>query len=148
MLAKLCVAALVVLASANVAAAQDEMCGDLPIGPVIPAPADILKKSPTDADTAQHGAFLDIKRWQGSLKSYRDCLNATVDTDNRDAGEIQRSDKPDTKKLDKLKQALDDLKHACDASVDEEERVVNQFHAVQVAYCSRTDVNRAVCPKN
>jgi hypothetical protein len=148
MLAKLCVAAVVLIASAGAVAAQDDMCGDLPIGPVIVAPADVLRKSPADADAAQHGAFLDIKRWQGSLRSYRECLNATVETDKRDIGEIQRSDKPDTKKIDKLKQALEDLGHAWDASVDEEERTVNQFHAVQVAYCSRTDVNRAVCPKN
>jgi hypothetical protein len=148
MLAKLCIAALVLIASANVVAAQDDMCGDLPIGPVIVAPADILKKSPADADAAQHGAFLDIKRWQRSLKSYRECLNAAVETDKREIGEVQRSDKPDTKKIDKLKQALDALGPAWDASVDEEERVVNQFHAVQVAYCSRNDVNRAVCPKH
>jgi hypothetical protein len=148
MLAKLSVTAFVVIAWASAAAAQD-MCGDLPIGPVIPSSADIQQKSPADATAAQRGAFLDVKRWQAALKSYRDCLNATVDTDKRELGEAQRGggDKTDTKRIDKLTADLIGLGHAWDASVDEEERTVNQFHALQVAYCGRSDVNRASCPK-
>jgi hypothetical protein len=148
MLKELTMALAIVAVSAGAVAAQDNLCGDLPIGPVLPSPADIQKKSPADADAAQHGGFLDIKRWQGSLKAYRDCLNATDDTDRREIGEAQRSDKPDTKKIDKLNAAIGNLKQAWDASVDEEERVVNQFHAMQVAYCSRSDVDRASCPKS
>jgi hypothetical protein len=147
MLAKFSVTAFVVIAWAGSAAAQD-MCGYLPIGPVIPSAADIQQKSPADAAAAQKGAFLDIKRWQAALKSYRDCLNATVDTDKRQLGEAQRGgDKTDTKNITKLQGELTDLQHAWDASVDEEERTVNQFHALQVAYCGRSDVNRASCPK-
>jgi hypothetical protein len=149
MLAKFSVTTLVLIAWAGAAAAQDNMCGDLPIGPVIPAAIDIQKKSPADAAAAQRGAFLDIKRWQAALKSYRDCLNATVDTDKRELGEAQRGgDKTDTEKADKLTSNLANLGHAWDASVDEEERVVNQFHALQVAYCGRTDVDRGSCPKS
>ena len=148
MLAKFSVTALVVIAWAGAAAAQDNMCGDLPIGPVIPSPGDIQKKSAAEAATVQHGVFLDIKRWQGSLKSYRDCLNATDNTDHTALGEAQRGgDKTDTAKIDKYTSAIANLGHAWDASVDEEERVVNQFHAMQVAYCGRSDVNRASCPK-
>jgi len=149
MLAKFSLAALVVIAWTGTAAAQEFLCGDLPIGPVIPSPADIVKKSPADAEVAQRGAFLDIKRWQGALKSYRDCINASDDTDKRELGEAQRGgDKTDQKKIDKITAAITDLGHDWDASVDEEERVVNQFHALQVAYCGRTDVNRASCPKS
>jgi hypothetical protein len=149
MLAKFTVTVLIAIAWAGVAAAQDDMCGDLPIGPVIPGASDIQGKSPADAAAAQHTAFLDIKRWQAALKSYRDCLNATDTTDQRELGEAQRGtgDKTDTKKIDKLTAALANLKQAWDASVDDEERVVNQFHTMQVAYCGRTDVNRASCPK-
>jgi hypothetical protein len=28
-----------------------------------------------------------------------------------------------------------------------EETVVNEFHAVQAAYCARSDVDKASCPK-
>jgi hypothetical protein len=146
MVVRLSVAAILLIASASAVAAQENMCGDLPIGPLLPSPADIQKKSPADADAAQRDAFLDIKRWQGSLKTYRDCLNASADTDNREIGEAERSDKPDTKKIDKLHADSLNLSHAWDASVDEEEQVVNQFHALQTAYCSRGDVNGASCP--
>jgi len=146
MLAKASVALLVLALSGSGAAAQ-AMCGDPPIGPVIPPPAEIAQKTPAQAAAARHNAFMDIKTWQGALKSYRDCLNATVDTDKRDLGEAQRAEKPDTKKIDKLKQEMTDSGHAWDTSVDDEEKVVNEFHAVQVAYCTRSDVDRATCPK-
>jgi hypothetical protein len=143
---KLSVAALLLVASAGTALA-DDMCGDLPIGPALPSPADIQRKTPAEAAEAQRGAFLDIKKWQESLKSYRECLNATVSTNKRDLGEMQRSDKPDQKKITQLQDSQTELGHMWDKSVDEEERVVNEFHAVQVAYCLRKDVDRASCPK-
>lgn len=147
MLKELVLASVLAAASAGAAAAQS-MCGDPPIAPTIPAPADIQAKSPTDADAAQHAAFADVRRWQGALKSYRDCLDATVNSDTRDLGEAARADKPDKKKIDQLQQEITATNQAHDSSVDQEEKVVNEFHAMQVAYCSRNDVDRASCPKN
>jgi hypothetical protein len=147
MITKLAVSVFVLIAGAGAAAAQGNMCGDLPIGPVIPSATEIQQKSPAGAATAQHGAFLEVKKWQYALKSYRDCLNASVNSDKRELGELQRGDKPDDKKVTALQGELTDLQHAWDASVDEEERTVNQFHSLQVAYCGRNDVDRASCPK-
>jgi hypothetical protein len=147
MLARISVAMAILAFSAIGAAAQDNMCSDAPLAPEIPSPAEMAQKTPADAAAARHGAFSDIKRWQGQLKSYRDCLNATVDTDKRDLGEMQRSDKPDKDKMATMQTAITAASHAWDVSVDEEEHVVNQFHAAQVAYCTRTDVDRASCPK-
>jgi len=144
---RMSVAMAILALSAVGAAAQDNMCGDQPIAPEISSPAEMAQKSPADAAAARHGAFMDIKRWQGQLKSYRDCLNAAVDTDRRNLGEAQRSDKPDKDKMTKLQADITSSGHDWDASVDEEERVVNQFHAAQVAYCARSDVDRAACPK-
>lgn len=138
---------LFVLASTAGAAAQG-MCGDAPIAPVIPSPADMSQKSPVDATAARHNAFGDIKTWQGALKSYRDCLNATVSTGKRDVGEMIRSEKPDKDKIAKRQQEVDAANHAFDTSVDDEEKLVNEFHAAQVAYCTRSDVDHATCPKN
>jgi hypothetical protein len=147
MFVKLMATTIFLLASTGVVVAQ-EMCGDLPIGPVIPSAPDIAKKSAADAAVAQRGVFLDVKRWQGALKSYRDCLNATDNTDRRELGEAQRGgDKTDTKRSDKLTAEITDLRQAWNASADEEERVVNEFHAMQTAYCGRKDVDRASCPK-
>ncbi len=129
-------------------AAADNMCGDAPIPPEIPTVADMKAKSPADAAAAKHAAFQDIRRWQGALKSYRDCLNATVDTDKRELGEAQRASKPDQDKIKNLQQEMEAANHAFDTSVDDEERTVNDFHAAQVAYCARSDVDRSSCPKS
>ena len=32
-------------------------------------------------------------------------------------------------------------------SVNMEETVVNEFHAIQAAYCARSDVDKSSCPK-
>jgi hypothetical protein len=135
------------IASTGAAAAQ-EMCGDLPIAPVIASAADVRTKPPAEAATAEHGAFADIRRWQGALKSYRDCLNATMATDRRSAEEILRSSKPDKDKVAKFNDEIVASSRALDASADQEEKVVNEFHAAQVAYCSRKDVDVSSCPKS
>lgn len=143
---RICLAFAVLMACAGAAAAQ-EMCGDPPIAPVIPSAADMRTRAPADAAAARHNAFADVRRWQGSLKSYRDCLNATIGMDKRDAQENARSDKPDKDKLAKWNEEIEAINHAYDASVDQEERVVNEFHAAQVAYCMRRDVDVSTCPK-
>src|SRR5947207_14476998 len=102
---KLRLAFALLIASAGGAAAQ-EMCGDPPIAPVIPSSAEIRAKTPADAAAAEHGAFAEVRRWQGVLKSYRDCLEATIATDKRNAGEMARSDKPDKDKISKLNEEI------------------------------------------
>ncbi len=138
---------LFVLAVSASGAAADIMCGEEPIAPLITSVKDIQQKAPADAAAAKHQSFLDIKRWQYSLKSYRDCLNATVTDDKRKIGEAQRSDKPDKKKIDDLVQEVTIVVHAQDVSTDDEEAVVNEFNALSNAFCARTDVDRASCPK-
>ena len=137
---------LMLLAFGGAAAAQS-MCGEPPIAPVIPAASEMKQKPPADAASARHNAFADIKRWQGSLKSYRDCLNATITTDKRDLYEDARATKPDKDKMAGIQRETKASNDAFDASVNEEEKVVNEFHAVQVAYCTRTDVDVSTCPK-
>ena len=139
--------ALALLMGSAVAAAAQEMCGDPPIPPVIVSPAEMRVKPPAEAAATEHGGFADIRRWQGALKSYRDCLSATIATDKRQAQEIARSDKPDKDKIAKFNDEIVASGRALDASSDQEERVVNEFHAAQVSYCARKDVNTASCPR-
>jgi hypothetical protein len=146
MLKALSMGILLLVASAS-AAAADNMCGDEPIAPAVPSPADIRQKPPADAASAKHNAFQEILRWQRELKSYRACLEATVSTDKRKLGEAARSDKPDKDKLAKIQQDISDANHATDSSTDDEERVVNDFNALSTAYCTRTDVDKTSCPK-
>jgi hypothetical protein len=146
MLKSLSVALVVLAASAGSVAAQ-EMCGQPPIGPVIPSASDMRAKPAADAAATRHAAFAEIKSWQGALKSYRDCLTASMNTDKRDLGEAQRSDKPDKDKIAGLQQQLTAASHAWDVSVDDEEKIVNEWNAAGTAYCLRSDVDRSTCPK-
>ena len=125
---KLGIAVALFVASTGAAAAQ-KMCGDPPIAPVIPSAAEMRAKSPAEASADRHGAFAEVRRWQGELKSYRACLTATIATDKRDAEEAVRSDKPDKDKIAKFNEDIAATNHAYDASVDQEEKVVNEFHA-------------------
>lgn len=146
MLKALSIGLLFLTSSAGAAMAQ-QMCGDEPIAPLIVTAKAIKQKTPAEAEVAKHSAFLDIRRWQGELKSYRDCINATVKSDGRQIGEASRADKPDKDKITRLQQEVEAAKHAYDVSTDEEERVVNDFNAASVAYCTRTDVDKSSCPK-
>jgi hypothetical protein len=138
---------LLLLAGSAGSAAADNMCGDEPIAPAIASPADEQAKSPADAAAAKHSAFQDIRRWQAELKTYRDCLNASTEADNRKIGETQRGDKPDPDKIKKIQADIASLSQAYGNSTDDEERVVNEFNALSVAYCTRGDVDKASCPK-
>ncbi|MGH6889993.1 MAG: hypothetical protein ACREHF_12500 [Rhizomicrobium sp.] len=146
MLVKFGAAGALLIALTCSAAAQG-MCGDPPIAPMIPSPADMRNKPAADAEAARNAAFQDIRRWQGALKSYRACLVATVDTDKRNIGEVARSDKPDKDKIASLQKEITASNAAYDSSVDDEERVVNQWNAAGTAYCLRSGVDHATCPK-
>ena len=135
------------LLGSGASATAQSMCGDLPIAPDILAPPEMHARPPADAYKAMRGAFTEMKRWQGDLKSFRDCLIASINTDNREISEQQHSDKPDKDKIAKSQAALKNVNDMWNSSVDDEERTVNRFHAAQTAYCTRTDVNRAICPK-
>jgi hypothetical protein len=148
MLSKLGLAAAISIMATMPAWAQSNACGDEPIPPAIPSAADIGQKTPADALKAKHGAFEDIKAWQGSLKGYRDCLNSTVDTKTREKQSAMAATKPDQDKIKGIQGEIDATNHAYDHSTDTEEKVVNDFHALSTAYCSRSDVDKTSCPKS
>jgi hypothetical protein len=134
-----------VLASALPALAQTSACGSQPFAPALATPAEMNQKSAAEAATAKHDAFMDVKNWQGDLKTYRACLDAQGSKAKADLAGLDK-----TKDADKIKTLKDQVAQAdtgFNASVDAEEKVVNEFHALQAAYCQRTDVDRASCPK-
>jgi hypothetical protein len=125
--------------------AAAESCGSAPIAPALATAADINGKSPADAAAAKHDAFVEIRNWQTQLKDYRACL---VNVSNEARRQISGLDaSKDKDKIAGLQQDATRATHAYDATVDMEERVVNEFHAVQAAYCSRKDVDKSSCPK-
>jgi len=126
-------------------ALADNACGSMPVPPAMPSADDIAHKSPTAAATAKHQAFLDVKNWQASLGDYRNCLDSLIDTDKQKMSNLDPG--KDAGKIASLQAEMDGATAAHDSSVDAEERVVNDFHAVQAAFCMRNDVDRSTCPK-
>jgi hypothetical protein len=135
----------ILLISAVPAFAQTSSCGSVPFAPAMPAPADMKTKAVADAETALHDAFSDIRNWQGDLKTYRSCLEGQGNQAKADMGGLDKT--KDADKIAALKQQQTDSNHLFDSSVDQEEKVVNEFHASQAAYCSRADANKSKCPK-
>jgi hypothetical protein len=147
MLRKFILAVAVIVASAGPALAEGESCGELPIAPVLPTVAEIQQKAPAVALAAKHSAFEDVKHWQQDVKGYRDCLDALTNSEKRDLQNAQTATKPDKDKIKGIQDQMTQTAHNYDISVDAEERLVNEFHGVQVAFCGRTDVDRSSCPK-
>jgi hypothetical protein len=139
--------ALLAFAVVGVAAspALAQSCGSEPIAPAVPSASDIKQKVPAEAEAAKHDAFVEIKNWQRDLKTYRDCLTNISNSDKRQISQLDP--KKDEDKLKRLQDEATGATHQYDKSVDMEERVANDFHAVQTAYCARADVDKSSCPK-
>jgi hypothetical protein len=122
-----------------------QSCAGEPIAPAFASAADIQHANPAAAAAAKHDAFVEIRNWQRDLKTYRDCLTGLGRLDKRQLAGLDPN-----KDADKIAGLQADAKAASrefDATVDMEERVVNEFHALQAAYCARSDVDKSSCPK-
>jgi hypothetical protein len=140
-------AAAMAVFAAMPARAQSDSCGDEPIPPAIPTAAEIGQDSPDSAQKAKHNAFHDIRAWQAQLKGYRDCLDAATATAKREKQDAMSSSKPDKTKIAEIQARLDAADKAYQHTTDTEEHLVNDFHALSTAYCSRADVDKTSCPK-
>jgi len=125
--------------------ARAQSCGSAPIAPALPSVAEINQKSPADAATAKHDGFIEIKNWQTELKTYRACITNLSSDDKK---QIREADpKKDADKVKRLQDEAAAADHQYDATVDMEERVANEFHAIQAAFCARPDTDKSSCPK-
>lgn len=133
------------LALISSAPAVAESCGSAPIAPALPTVTEINQKSPADAANAKHDGFIEIRNWQNVLKTYRVCLTNVSADDKK-----QIADADPKKDADKIKRLQDEAAaatHQYDATVDMEERVANEYHAIQAAFCARPDTDKETCPK-
>ena len=126
-------------------AASAQSCASPPIAPALAAPADMRAKSAAEAAAAKHDAFVEIRNWQADLKTYRACLTNVGNEARRQVSTLDPA--KDADKIAGLQQQGMAATHQYDLTVDMEERVVNEFHAVQAAYCARSDVDKSSCPK-
>jgi septal ring factor EnvC (AmiA/AmiB activator) len=125
----------------------ESACGDEPIAPAIPTAAEIGQKAPADAAKAKHQAFEDIKSWQQSANDYRNCLDADANQLKRQLASQQSQTKPDQDRIKDLQTRIATDERLSN-SRDTEERLVNAFHALTTAYCSRSDTDKSSCPKS
>jgi hypothetical protein len=143
MAVRIIVAALVLCAVSGPALAQS--CGSTPIAPALPSVAEIAKKPPADSAAAKHDAFAEIKNWQADLKTYRACVTNVINQDKQQLATLDKDKKPEL--FAHLRDEASAADRGFNDSVNMEERVVNEFHAIQAAYCARTDVDKSSCPK-
>jgi len=122
-----------------------ESCAGEPVAPAFVSPADLQKQTPAQAEASKHDAFIEIKNWQRDLKSFRDCLTSLSNEDRRQLTGLDPS--KDADKIAGLQRDAKMATHEFDRTVDLEEKVVNEFHAIQAAFCARKDVDKSSCPK-
>lgn len=134
-----------VMLTATATSAWAQSCGSPPIAPAFASAVEMRQKSAADATAAKHEAFVEIKDWQSDLKTYRACLTNVANEDRRQIPGLDPA--KDADKIADLQRQAGSATHQYDATVDMEERVVNEFHALQTAYCGRTDIDKASCPK-
>jgi hypothetical protein len=125
------------------ASAMAQTCGTAPARPAIPKQASLTDKSTADVETAQHQAFASVKDWQSAVKPYRDCLTGIVNGDKQKIAGAGT----DATQIAQWKAESAAADHAFDVTVDTEELMVADFHAIQAAYCMRKDSDAAACPK-
>jgi hypothetical protein len=122
-----------------------QSCGTMPVAPDMPTAAEIAQKSPADAASTRHNAFLDVKNWQADLKTWRDCLDQMSADDKT---HIQQADpKKDDSKITGWQADKTANDTAYQQSANTEASVVSGFTAARNAYCSRKDVDVSTCPK-
>lgn len=140
---RLVLASVALCAAATPALAQS--CGSAPIAPVIPSVADVARKPAAESTAAKHDAFVEIKNWQADLKTYRACVTNLINQDKQQLTKVDREKKPEM--YNHLRDEIAAADRGYNDSVNMEETVVNEFHAVQAAYCARTDIDKSSCPK-
>ncbi len=136
---------LAVLALSGVPALAQSPCGNAPVPPALATTAELNAQAPDAAKATKHDAFVDVKKWQGDLKSYRDGLTA-----NADAAKARLLDATREGKKDKIAAAqgeVDTYNKCFDSTVDTEQRVVGEYVTLQNTYCKRGDVDKSTCPK-
>ena len=129
MLKSVCLAGVLLLTAAPALA---QSCGSAPIAPAIPAPADVNGKTTDDAHKMVLDSMHVIKAYQGSLTTFRECLQ-TQTNQQKQALAAAASDKD---KAAAAQQQIDGLQKQYDNTVDTETQVVTDWQKLHGAYCA------------
>jgi hypothetical protein len=132
MLKSVClIGAVLLLASPALA---ETSCGTTPIAPAIPAASSVAGKTADEATKSKHEAYVQVKAYQATLKTFRECL---VTQTTALKGTIAAA-KDDAAKND-VTAKVADMQKAYDKTVDDETQVVNDFVVLQTAVCKIVD---------
>lgn len=134
MLKRVClVGALMTLTA--VPALADMSCGSAPIAPAVPGTSDIAGKTPEAAHQIALGALKNVKSYQGSLATFRQCLKTHTSSVEKALNDAKA--KGDKDKTADLQSQIDSLQSAWDKTVDTETQVVNDYMKLHNAYCQK-----------
>jgi hypothetical protein len=133
MLKRVCLVGAILFVSSAPALA-DQSCGNAPLAPAIPSASEFAGKTPDDAHKIVLGALHSVKDYQGTLKSYRDCLVTAANSDKAALADAQA--KGDKTKIASVKQQMDDAQKVYDHTVDTETQVVTDYSNLHAAYCN------------
>ena len=105
-------------------------CGTTPIAPAIPTASAIAGKTAEEATAAKHEAFVQVKAYQATLKTFRECLitQTTALKGTVDAAKDDAAKKAVTEKVEAMQKVYD-------KTIDDETQVVSDYGALQTAVC-------------
>jgi|GEM_PF-5210778 hypothetical protein len=135
-------AAVVAAVSAPVWAADE--CGPLPVAPAFLTISDLNAKPVEAARAEVVGSYHHVKTYQGSLRSFRECLQRVTKDDVAALGVAKA--KHDDTLAKEIQGRMTDRQAISDKSVDSEQLVVTDFNTLRVAHCTR-DTDPKVCPQ-
>jgi hypothetical protein len=143
MLKRICLA-VAVLATAAMPALAADVCGSLPVAPAFPANSVLAAKPVDDARKDVLDAYHQVKTYQASLNSFRDCLLRLTKADQDAITEAKL--KNDDNKIASIKQGIADRQAIYDKTVDSEQQVATDFNTLHTGHCAR-DTDAKVCPQ-
>lgn len=139
----------VLLSVAAAPAFAAEECGVAPIPPAFPA-VDELSQKPVDAARKDViDSFHLVKTYQGSLKTFRGCIEHLIDADKQEIESIKAKADKDGDPEAKVKAVENRIRARLavnDKSVDSEQQVVAEFNTLRLGHCKR-DTDAKVCPQ-
>ncbi len=143
MLKHVCLTAAVMAVVAGPAFAAGT-CGTQPFAPEFKTASE-LNAMPVDAARKTVlDSYHNVKTYQASLKSYRDCLLQLTKTDEDDIAAAKA--KADQSTIDAINQRIAARQADYDKTIDAEQKVATDFNTLHTAHCTR-DTDAKICPQ-
>lgn len=142
---RLLLSAALIAAMAVPSLAEGE-CGPMPYAPAFPTVSDLMAKPVDGARKDLYAAFHQVKIYQMSLKSFRDCLLQQNRQDKQAIADAQsKPDEHTDATIDSAKKRMDVREKEYEQTLTAEQKMATDFNTLRTAHCER-DTNPKVCP--